>query len=200
MHAGYPQAAIDELNGLVEAIDDMGIPGPSGLKIFALSEQAVIALHHGLFTAAERALELRSALMMEQAERVGTDEFRRGQEASIAYFEGVLAARRGDYETASAKAQEFMSLMAPDNNPRKNEPAHDLLGLISLLQGNHAQAVANFEQADPNNVYTTYHLAVAHEGAGNSEDAKKLFRELAVYNFNAVGFALVRKDVIEKAQ
>ncbi len=105
VHAGYPQAAIDELNGLVEAIDDMGIPGPSGLKIFALSEQAVIALHHGLFTAAERALELRSALMMEQAERVGTDEFRRGQEAGIAYFEGVLDAQRGDYGTASTKAQ-----------------------------------------------------------------------------------------------
>jgi hypothetical protein len=40
---------------------------------------------------------------------------------------------------------------------------------------------------------------VATEGAGDVAQAKTLFREVAEYNFNAVGFALVRKDAIQKA-
>ena len=35
--------------------------------------------------------------------------------------------------------------------------------------------------------------------AGNGEEAKRLFAEVATWNFNSVGFALVRRDARERA-
>jgi hypothetical protein len=53
--------------------------------------------------------------------------------------------------------------------------------------------------ANPFDAYIKYQLAVATDGAGDAAQAKKLFHEVAEYNFNAVGFALVRKDALQKA-
>jgi tetratricopeptide (TPR) repeat protein len=60
-------------------------------------------------------------------------------------------------------------------------------------------AVGHLQQGNPFDPYIKYQLAVAAEGAGDAARAKKLFREVADYNFNAVGFALVRKDALQKA-
>ena len=79
------------------------------------------------------------------------------------------------------------------------EPYHNLVGLVSLLQGNHADAIASFEKANLNSMYVKYHLGLAQEGAGNTEQAKAIFQEVAQWNFNSVGYALVRKDAMEKA-
>jgi tetratricopeptide (TPR) repeat protein len=199
VHAGDPAAAVEELNQLVAAIDGMGIPGPRGQKIFALTTAAQIALHHNMFDAAESVLEQRATLQLEQAEELGTDAARRGARANIAYLEGRLAARKGDYRTATAKAREFMTLLETDANPRRNEPAHDLLGLASLLQSDYAAAVGHYEQANANIIYTQYHLALAHEGAGNAAEAQAIFNTIAYNNFNSPGYALIRRDVIAKA-
>ncbi|UCC75003.1 MAG: tetratricopeptide repeat protein [Gemmatimonadota bacterium] len=198
VYAGDPQAAIDELNEHLQAIDGMNVPNARGAKIFALSTAAFIALHHRMFEVTEHALQQEAALRMELADEFGTDRVRRFQLGVMALNEGWLAAFRGDYATASAKAQEYMELVEPDQNPRKHEPAHDLLGQIELLQGNHEAALAHFEQGVPTDIYMTYMKAVAHEGAGNAEQARELYETVARYNFNNVGYALVRADAIAK--
>ena len=199
VHAGQPDAAIEELNGLVNRIDAMGIDDPTGLKIFALTQAAMIGMHSGNLDAAEQALEQRTSLMRTQIATVGTDEFSRSQEANVAYFDGLLAARRGDYETANTKITEFGELVEPDANPRKMEPAHQMMGLVSLLQGNGAEAVSHFEQGNLTTLYTKYLLARSHEEAGHADVAKRLYGEIANYNFNSVGFALVRQEATEKS-
>ncbi len=198
VHAGNTKAAIDELNKLVTDIDGMGVPGPTGLKINALSNVAIIGQHTGDYKAAEEALKRRTVLMMEEADRVGTDVFRRGQLSNIALFDGWVAARKGDFTTATAKAKEAMKQVEPDPNPRKNEPAHELMGFISLKQGKAQEAIAHLEQGTPTNIYTTYYLALAHEAAGNKEKARELFTKVANYNFNNVFSALVRRDAMKK--
>ncbi len=200
VHAGQPDAAIDELNGLVNRIDAMGIDEPTGNKIFALTSAALIGMHTGNLDAAEEALEQRTGLMRTQIATVGTDEFTRSQEANMAYFDGLFAARRGDYDLANTKIAEFTELVEPDANPRKMEPAHEMMGLVSLLQGNGAEAVSHFELGNPNNFYTKYLLARSHEEAGHADVAKELYGEIAIYNFNSVGFALVRQEATEKSR
>jgi tetratricopeptide (TPR) repeat protein len=91
-----------------------------------------------------------------------------------------------------------MEHVEPDQNPRKNEPAHDLMGQIELLQGNYEAALAHFEQGNLDDTYMTYMRAVAHEGAGNAERARELYERVARNNFNSVGFALVRADAMAK--
>ena len=43
-------------------------------------------------------------------------------------------------------------------------------------------------------------LALACEAAGDTERASELFTDLAAYNFNAVGYALIRADVLQRAE
>jgi hypothetical protein len=136
--------------------------------------------------------------MMEQADISGNAAFRRLQEANIAYFASWLAARKGDYATARREADRTATLVAPDANPRKLEPTHQLRGFIAQYQGNAAEAAAHFAQGNLLDPYIKYQYAVALEKS-NAAQAKQLFRDLAVYNFNSLGYALIRKEAQQKA-
>jgi tetratricopeptide (TPR) repeat protein len=199
VHAGDPAAAARELDQLVTTIDGMNLPGAVGAKIFALDTQLQIALHHRHLDVAERAVDRLRVLWRQQAEMGQTADFRRRREADIAFREGLLAAYKGDYATARSKAQQYMQLREGDNNPRRNEPAHELLGLVELLQRNYAAAVTHFEQGDPNDPYVTYHKALALEGAGRTAEARELFRRVAANNFNSPGLALTKRDAARRA-
>ncbi len=199
VYAGDPAAAIDELNQLVASVDGLGVPDPKAAKVGALSNVAVIAIHTRNRPAAEQVLKELAPLLMQQADEAGNPAFRRGQQATIAYFEGWWAARRGDYAAAQKEADRISELLAPDANVRKLEPMHQILGFIALYQGNYRDAVGHLQQGNPFDPYIKYQLAVAAEGAGDAARAKQLFRDVADYNFNAVGFALVRKEAQQKA-
>jgi hypothetical protein len=55
-------------------------------------------------------------------------------------------------------------------------------------------------QADhANTMYIRYQLAQALEGAGQTEEARALYQQVATFNFNSVGFALVGREAAEKA-
>jgi hypothetical protein len=60
--------------------------------------------------------------------------------------------------------------------------------------------VEHYRSANLADEYTRYHLALALEGAGQTEEAKKIFAEVATFNFNSVGFALVRADALKRAK
>jgi tetratricopeptide (TPR) repeat protein len=199
VHAGDPGAAETELEGVASSVDAMNIPNAVGSKIFAYSEEARIALHNRHLDVAQRAIDRLRTLYRQQAEMGRSDAFRRGNEANIDYWEGQLAARRGDYATARAKAQDMMAQMAPDQNPRKNEAAHELLGMADLLQGNYQAAAGHFAEANPDDIYVVYHRGLALEGAGRTAEAKAIFRRVADWNFNGSDTALVKAEAARKA-
>jgi hypothetical protein len=93
-----------------------------------------------------------------------------------------------------------MQLTSTVRNPTKNRRAHALLGFVALFEKRYADAIKEFDQGDPDSIYQKYHRALALEGAGRTDEAKKAFREVAVFNFNNVGFALVRNDAVAKAR
>jgi hypothetical protein len=169
------------------------------VKIAALSDIATIAIHTSDFPAAVDALKQRTSLLLQQADQVGTPAFRRGQEANIAYFDAWLAARQGDYTAAAKATERVVAAVTPDANPRKLEPVHELKGYIALYQSNFAEAAGQFAMGNLSDPYIKYQYAVALAGAGEKDKAQRLFRELAVYNFNNVGYALIRKDAQQKA-
>src|SRR5437660_4975614 len=198
VYAGDPGAAIADLNRLVASVDGMGVPDPKANKVAALTNVVVIATHTRNRAAAEQALTQLEPLLMQQADEAGNPAFKRGQQAQIAYLEGWTAARRGDYASAQKQADRITQLLAPDANPRKLEPMHQLAGFIALYQGKYNEAAAHLRQGNLLDPYIKYQFAVATEGAGDAARAKQLFREIADYNFNALGFALVRKDALQK--
>jgi tetratricopeptide (TPR) repeat protein len=199
IHAGNPDAAIAELRSLADAAADSDMEGAADFRVNALSSAALIAIHYGNADAASAAIEDMAAVMRAQADEVGTDEYRDAQEATIAYNEGLLAARMGDAETAAAKAAAFEGFAASSQNPRKLERMHEILGMSAYYQGDHEGAVEHLSKGDPQGtMYTKYYLALAHESLGNSEEAARMFNELAVWNFNGPGYALIRGDVLAK--
>lgn len=193
LHEGNPEAAIAELNALASKEDSLDV------KINALTNVAQIATHYGNAEAARSAITAVSALMREQAADVGTAQFSDAQEATISYMEGMLAARMGDATGAAARADEFKGHVASSTNPRKMERMHEILGNAAFYQGDYASAVEHLGDADHlNNMAVKYQLAVANANAGNTDAANKLFKELAVWNFNGPGYAMNRKDILER--
>jgi tetratricopeptide (TPR) repeat protein len=200
VHAGDARAALNELALVERSAGRAGIPEHQvgGLRIFTLTNAAVIALHTGAREAEPIINQLKTVIRSDAA-RVGDTAYTRQQEAQILFWESQLAARRGDFATAASKAEEHKKLVEGDRNPRRLEAYHALRGLIELRKGNHQAAVEHYRQANLTDEYVRYHLALALEGAGQSEEAKKIFAEVGSFNFNSVAFALVRADALKRA-
>jgi len=201
VYAGEPAKAIQSLEKLVADIDGFGAGKDQVLnaKVFALTNAALIAMFSGLNDDAERVLAMRTPLMRENAKVVGTEAFSKIQESQIAFFDGQLAAWRGDYKAASKLAKQTADLVAGENNPRKMEPVHELLGLIALRQKSYKKAVTELRLADQTQLHNKYLLAEALEATNAKDEAKKLYQEVAVNNFNTVDFALLRGDAKKRA-
>jgi tetratricopeptide (TPR) repeat protein len=198
-YAGNPGESVAEYDRLIAAIDTMAIPDRDGARVFALTQQALIATHSGAFDDARRALDRLTPLLRKQATQVGTPDFARTQEANIAVQEGLLAARPGDFAAATAKAKQAISEVADVHSSTKDQGAYGLLGIVALDQKRYAEALAHFDKASPNDVYIKYHRALALEGAGRLAEAKRLFREVADFNFSSANEALGRADARKRA-
>jgi tetratricopeptide (TPR) repeat protein len=201
VHAGDESTAVRELEKLATEVDTMDLEDDqrSGAKAFALTNAATICLERGMNDDAERVIDNLAGVLRGNAQAVGTEEFSRIQEAQIAYYEGQLAAHRGDFKEALRLAKKNADLVAGQQNPRRMESYHDLMGLIYFLQRKYARAVDEYRQADLTNMYNKYHLALALDGARQKDEARRIFREVAEWNFNTVGYALVRKDALARA-
>ncbi|MCP3957777.1 MAG: tetratricopeptide repeat protein [bacterium] len=202
IHAGDVAAAVDELEGLVDDVEAMGTPADQvkGFQVFALTSAANAALHAGFLDKAAAIVEQRNGLQMAIAEEVGTEDGKRLQEANCHVWEGLVAAYQGNADAAAEHAEKISMLVEGDENPRKMEPVHWVLGMSALVAGDAAKATEHLRQANhANNMYIRYQLARAEAEAGNAEEAKKLFNEVASFNFNSIGFALVGRDAKERA-
>jgi hypothetical protein len=129
LHEGDPDAAVTELRELAAGADAAYSEGAMDLKVNALSNAAQIATDAGDSETASVVIADAAAVMRQQAEDVGSDDLRAAQEATIAYMEGMLAARNGDAEGAAAKAAEFEAHVASISNPRKLERMHEIEGM-----------------------------------------------------------------------
>src|SRR5213076_498344 len=123
------------------------------------------------------ALKQLGPVLTQQADEAANPAFRRGQDATMAYFDGWWAARRGDYSAAQRQADRIAHLLAPDANPRKLEPMHQLEGFIALYQGKYREAARHLRLGNQLDPYVKYQLALATGGAGDAAEAKRLFSE-----------------------
>lgn len=199
VYEGQPEAAIAEFEERLGGIDAMGLSDPYSPKIQYLNNIWAIATHNGMNDVAADAIARGRELRMARIEATGAEEDRSDQEAALAWQAGMLAATSGDAAGAAAKAEEYMALVADDADPRKNEPAHEILGRAALAGGDYEKAVEHYEQTDPADVYAKYHLGLACEGAGDTERAQAIYSDIANYNFSNVGYALIRADALAKA-
>ncbi len=195
IHAGKPSQAIKELEAIAAETSN------TSSMLFALSSAYWIALHHNMHNKAQSIHNLWKTIRMQQAELGGTEELLRNGKADVVYREGLLACSKRQYNTANAKAEEFAKLVEPDADPRKMERYHQLKGTIALEQKSYNKAIEEFQKGDiQNNMYVKYLLGKSYEGAKKMEEAVALYNEVATHNFNGVGEALARQEVLPKVR
>jgi tetratricopeptide (TPR) repeat protein len=209
VHAGDPAAANAELTALDASVDGLGSADPDGQRIGILLAEALIGAHSGMFDVADAAVDRLASIWRARATRLNSEVFRRAREADIAFYEGLIAAYKGEYDVAAQKAQDYIKEKEFVQNPRKHEPAYLLQGLIALRQSRYVEAVDHFERTldtyirDGGNfsleTYLFYNHGLALEGAGRTAEALQRFQQVAAINFSTVGAALVRQDALAKA-
>ncbi|MFQ5349560.1 MAG: tetratricopeptide repeat protein [Thermoanaerobaculia bacterium] len=202
IHEGDVSAALDELETLASEIEAMGTPAVQvkGLQTFAFNSHATAAMHAGMLKRAAKAVKKANELRMAIAADVGTEDAERLQKAACHQWDGLLAAYKGDAGGAAEHAEAIAALVEGDDNPRKMEGVHYVLGMSALKAGDNAAAVEHLRQANhANNMLIRYQLAVAEEGTGNTAEAQKLFAEVGSFNFNSVGFALIGRDARDRS-
>ncbi|MBL8548724.1 MAG: hypothetical protein JNJ73_01970 [Hyphomonadaceae bacterium] len=197
IYEGKPDDAITELRALIARVDATNMEGKADLKNFALTNIAQIATNYGRYRIAQTAIDELAANSSAQAQATGNQNFVRTQQANVVFQRGMLAARRGQQATARRLAAQYATLVAPDANPRKLEPMHEVLGLAAFQRRDYRTAEAELAQANPNDIYVRYHRAVAQAELGQSE-ANATFAALAVHNFNDPNWAMVRPDVLAR--
>ncbi|NND76607.1 MAG: tetratricopeptide repeat protein [Flavobacteriales bacterium] len=115
--------------------------------------------------------------------------------ADMKFWHGMIASLEGNSEMANQLAEECKSGVASLNNPNELNEYHFLKGDIAMRAGDHAAAADFFEKADLRGILPKYKAAMAHKAAGNEEKAMQMLQEIADFNFNSIGYALVRKEV-----
>ena len=200
LHEGEHDAAIDELQAIADSMVGSSMAGASDTRINALQNIALIAIENGDSERAMKAMSDAKVAQAAQADRLGSDGLRDAQKAAQIYWKGMLAARMGDADKASAKAAAFEEQVESNTNPRKLERMHEILGMSAYHQGDFATAAKHLSKGNTQaNMYIKYYLARSHEAAGNSDEAGRLYNELSVYNFNGPGYAMFRKDILNRA-
>ncbi len=185
----YPKA-IEAAQKLLEAGADAGL---SSWIPYAHLMRCRIHFEMGNLDAAEQSLaEYRLSMEGADFNPYFMDFFAR--DALIR--EARIAAKRQDFETALAKADEYKAKLEAREDPNTMENYHGLVGLIYFDKGDHEKAIEHFRQSNQENAYTLYYYGVAESKAGNKDEAAKLYKRAGHWNEDSYDYALVRPKAL----
>ncbi len=185
----YPKA-IEATEKLLEAGAEAGLP--SWIPYAHLMRSKILK-EAGDLDAAEQSLT-EYHLSMEGADfnPYFMDSFAR----DALVVEARIAAKRQDFETALARAEEYKARLEAREDPDTMENYHGLVGMIYFDKGDHEKAIEHFKQSNQENPYTLYYNGVAQSKAGNDERAQELFAKAAHWNEDSYNFAYVRAKAL----
>ncbi|MFQ6114354.1 MAG: tetratricopeptide repeat protein, partial [bacterium] len=112
------------------------------------------------------------------------------------FDETLIAAKQKDFKIAMAKADEHKAKIEAGKDPKEMENHHELLGYVYFEKGDYAKSIEHLKQADQENPFALYYLAVAESKAGDKVKAAELFKQVANWNENSLNYALVRSKAI----
>jgi tetratricopeptide (TPR) repeat protein len=95
---------------------------------------------------------------------------------------GRVALAKKDMATAKTEADAFSKGTASLKNPFQTKQAHGLLGAIALEAKDYDGALAELQQANPQNPYDLYRTCEAYQGKGDMGKAKEFCTKAATFN------------------
>lgn len=200
LYAGDPKTAMQTFMDNAAKLDASGASKSkiAGYKLNYLNACAMTCFHTGDVAHLKEVVTMMQGPSDQVAADVGSPEEKLLQKANLLYWWSLASAAEGKLDDAKAKAEEMKKTLEPINIPTKLQDYEMALGYISMKEKKYTDAVAHFEKANPNTIYTKYWQAMANEAAGNKDKATALYKEVSVYNFNGVDYAVIRNEVNKK--
>lgn len=200
LYAGDHDAAMKSLMDNEAKLDASGGSKSkiAGLKLNYLATCGSVCLHFGDAAHLKEVVDMMQGPLDQGANDIGSPEAKLNSKATMLYWQALIAATDGKLDDAKAKAEEVKTTLQPINDPTKLWNYEMAMGYISMKEKNYADAIGHFEKSNPNDIYIKYLLATANEAAGNKDKANSLYKDIAAYNFNDVGNALIRAEVKKK--
>jgi tetratricopeptide (TPR) repeat protein len=166
-------SAVDKRMELAKKNDDVAsLSGDFNLKANLLYES-------GRYDEALAAWE-ESVKLIQESEL--SDEIKQNNKRAVIFNAGRVALKKDDLAGAKEKARTFQAQATEAQNTFQIWLSHDLMGMIALEEGKHDKALEHLRQANQQNPYVLYRMAMAHNGQGNSEKANELCMEAAHWN------------------
>jgi tetratricopeptide (TPR) repeat protein len=114
-------------------------------------------------------------------------------ELNLLYNAAAVAMKKGDFQDARAKAEQYLAGVEAIRNPNQIRLAHQLVGMIALEEKDYDMALQELGQASQQNPYNLYRMALAYRGKGEDEMAKELCAKAADFNaLNNMNYAFIR--------
>lgn len=191
-HTAMALAEMDKQYALAEKINDAAAMSGD------LGAMGNILYESGKYDEARAKFE-KSLQLVEAAANL-SPAFKENAKRGALYNAGRIALMKNDLATAKAKAEEFRTQSEAAKNTFQLWLAHELAGSIALAEKNYTQAIAHFQQANQQNPYTLYRLALAYEGNGDMKSAKEFCTKAARFNSlnNPLNYAFMRKTAEQK--
>ena len=109
------------------------------------------------------------------------------------YNAARVAIKQKDLETAKAKSEKFHQAVKAVNNPLQMKLYHELQGMIALAENDYNKAVTELNQANQQNPYNLFRLAVAYKGKGDGANFKTYCKKAAKFNaLNSLNQGFIR--------
>jgi tetratricopeptide (TPR) repeat protein len=125
-----------------------------------------------------------------------SNAFKEDLKKDVFFDESIIAAKEKKYEKARVKAEEYMARIKPETKQKDLENYYSLLGIICFEETNYEKSIKHLNQANQENPYTLYLLAVSEAKVGDKKKATELFKKIANWNRNGINYALVRNKAI----
>jgi tetratricopeptide (TPR) repeat protein len=178
VYEGNTDNAIDLMTkryGLANAIGD---PGAMATDLAIMGN---ILFEAGRYAEAEE--KYNESLATTEASDL-SEEVKQNARRITLYRQGRILLKTGNVEEARTNAMEFSKQAKDANNTGQIWLSHDLNGMIALNEKDYKKAQDEFMNANQQNPYTFYKLALAYAGDDNIEEAKR-YAEMSA-NFNAL--------------
>lgn len=122
-----------------------------------------------------------------------SEEIKANAARGYLYNSAQVALAKNDLSTARMNAAEYKKEVEAIHNAFQIRLAHELAGRVALEQKNYDQAIAELQQANQQNPYTFYRIALAYEGKGDRQQASKFYKKAADFNaLNNMNYAFIR--------
>jgi tetratricopeptide (TPR) repeat protein len=199
LYQGDASKALESLQNDIDKIaPTLDATQVNSFKFELLSTSAMIAMHNRDASKLEKIVQMLQPLSEDLGMRIGTEEARLNQKGSMLYWQGMISLLNGDVNGATQKAEEIKTTLEPINNPLKLDGYEFLSGCIAMHQKDFQNAISHFEKTNKLDVYEQYCLAKTYEANGQKDKADALFKYLSNYNFNNIGYALIRSELKKK--